>query len=264
MGKKSNRQYNILAVLQQKNGISVKELAELLDVSEMTVRRDLHELAESNALRLFHGGAILNPEYPQPKAIIDKTNWQYQVKTEDIRNVDRKRRIGQKAAELIEENDIIIIDSGSTTIHLSEAIPDDFPFTSIFWALNILDALKAKENCSMIFAGGYYHENSMMFESPEGVALISRNRANMGFFAAGGVSDRLGVTNNNPYAVDIKQASLASSLRRILLVDSSKFGDIKPAHYAELTDFETIITDDGVPEEYAELIDKLGIELIVV
>ena len=116
----------------------------------------------------------------------------------------------------------------------------------------------------MIFAGGYYHDNSMMFESPEGVALIGRNRANKGFFAAGGVSDKLGVTNSNPYAVDIKQASLASSLEKILLVDSSKFGDIKPAHYAELTDFDSLITDDGIPDEYAELIEKLGIDLIVV
>lgn len=264
MGKKNTRQYTILSVLQERNGIAVKELAEILAVSEMTIRRDLHDLEQQRAVQLFHGGVILDPEHQRPQIIIDKTNPRYQLTAEDIRNADRKKRIGERAAELVEENDIIIIDSGSTTIHLAESLPAYLPFTGIFWALNILDAIKKKGNCSMIFAGGYYHDNSMMFESPEGVALIGRNRANKGFFAAGGVSDKLGVTNSNPYAVDIKQASLASSLEKILLVDSSKFGDIKPAHYAELTDFDSVITDDGIPGEYAELIEKLGIDLIVV
>ena len=116
----------------------------------------------------------------------------------------------------------------------------------------------------MIFAGGYYHDNSSMFESPEGVALINRNRANKGFFAAGGVSEKLGVTNSNPYAVDIKQAALASSLTKILLVDSTKFEDIKPAHYAEISDFDIVITDDGISEDYFNLIGSLGLELHVV
>ncbi len=264
VGKKNSRHYTIISLLQERNGIAVKELSEILDVSEMTVRRDLHELEQRQEVRLFHGGVILDPVHGKPAGIIDKTNPRYQLTAEDVKNTERKKRIGKKAAELVEVDDIIIIDSGSTTIHLAEEIPEDHPFTAIFWALNILDALKEKENCSMIFAGGYYHENSMMFESPEGVALIGRNRANKGFFAAGGVSDRLGVTNSNPYAVEIKQASLASSLVKILLVDSSKFGDIKPAHYAELTGFDTVITDDGVPEEYIELIEKLGITLLVV
>ena len=264
MGKKGNRQNTIITLLQERNGIAVKELSEVLHVSEMTVRRDLHELEQRQVVQLFHGGVILDPEHQKPQGLVDKTNPRYQLTAEDVKNSEGKARIGKKAAELIEEDDIIIIDSGSTTIHLTRQIPENLPFTVLFWALNILEALREKENCSLIFAGGYYHENSMMFESPEGVALIGRNRANKGFFAAGGVSDRLGVTNSNPYAVEIKQASLASSLQKILLVDSSKFGDIKPAYYAELTDFDTVITDSGIPEEYTELIHKLGIELLVV
>ena len=264
MGKRDNRIEEILLILKRKNASTVRDLAEELTVSEMTVRRDLRTLADENRIQLIHGGAVYKPQTPTPEELNKRTNVKYQLVNEDVRNVDEKRRIGEKAATLIEPDDIVIIDSGSTTIHLTESIPEDLPFTAIFWALNILENLQKKKNCTMIFSGGYYHENSMLFESPEGVSLINRNRANKGFFAAGGVSEKLGVTNSNPYAVDLKRASLNSSLTRILLVDSTKFGDIKPAHYAELEDFDIVITDTGIPDDYARIIENLGLVLYVV
>ena len=264
MGKRTDRQRQILTILKQQSAASVKNLAEVLHVSEMTVRRDLHELAEGEKIELFHGGAIYHYDDDQPSKIVDRTNLRYQLRSEDMRNVAVKQRIGKKAAQLVEPNDIIIVDSGSTTIHLAEQISTELPFTALFWALNILEAIRKKPLCSMIFAGGYYHENTMMFESPEGVQLIRRNRANKGFFAAGGVNARLGVTNSNPYAVAIKQASLASALTKILMVDSSKFGDIKPAYYAQLQDFDVIITDEGIPREYVQIAEESGIELYTV
>ncbi len=264
MGKREERQEQVLKLIKKHNGVGIKELASVLNVSDMTVRRDLTRLSEKGLIQLIHGGAIYNSSVSRVPEIEGNTNTRYQLLAEDIRNADAKRRIGSKAAALVGPGDIIIIDSGSTTIHLAESVPEDLPFTAIFWALNIMEALRGKKDCTMIFAGGYFHENTMMFESPEGVGLVRRNRANKGFFAAGGVSGRLGVTNSNPYAVDIKQAALTSSLEKVLLVDSSKFGDIKPALYAELKDFDTVITDIDISDSYAQLIEELEIELIVV
>jgi DeoR family transcriptional regulator, deoxyribose operon repressor len=264
MGKREDRLEEILLILKRKNASTVRDLSEELTVSEMTVRRDLRTLADEKRIQLIHGGAVYKPQTPTPEDLNKRTNVKYQIINEDVRNVDEKRRIGEKAATLIEPDDIVIIDSGSTTIHLTERIPEDLPFTAIFWALNILENLQKKKNCTMIFSGGYYHKNSMLFESPEGVSLINRNRANKGFFAAGGVSEKLGVTNSNPYAVDLKRASLNSSLTRILLVDSTKFGDIKPAHYAELEDFDIVITDTNIPDDYARIIENLGLVLYAV
>jgi DeoR family deoxyribose operon repressor len=78
------------------------------------------------------------------------------------------------------------------------------------------------------------------------------------------VSERLGVTCANPYEVETKKAALASSLTRILLVDSGKFGRIQPGYFAELADFEVLITDGGLPPEVGERIRALGISLHVV
>lgn len=262
--KRNKRVNSLLHQLKQKSALSIREIAKTLKVSEMTVRRDVQLLEEGGLVRVIHGGVIyvpgkLSSDRPKPAS-----GHLYHLPTEETKMVDEKKRIGKKAAELLKPNDIVIIDSGSTTDYLVKAIPDDFPLTVICWATNILYEVQRKRNCQIIFAGGYYHENTMMFESPEGVELVRKNRANKVFFAAGGVHPKLGVTNTNQYAVGMKQASLEASLERILLVDSSKFGDIRPAYYAELDDFNKIITDEGITEEYRNIIENLGIELIIV
>ena len=262
--KQNKRVNSLLHLLKQNNASSIKELADALKVSEMTVRRDVQILAESGLVRIIHGGVIYNPGKLNPEVFNEKSAPLYHLLQEETKRVDEKRLIGEKAAQLIKPNDIIIIDSGSTTDYLVKNIPPDMPLTVICWATNILAEAQKKQNWRIIFAGGYYHENTMMCESEEGVELIKKNRANKAFFAAGGVHPRLGVTNTNQYAVSMKRASITASLERILLVDSSKFGDIRPAYYAELEDFHAIITDRGITEDYRKVITGLGIELIVV
>jgi len=259
MDKKTERIGRILNALRIYQAITIRELAEALQVSEMTIRRDLRELSRDNAVKLIHGGAILNagPEASSPASI-------YSLVTEETLKIDEKKRIGQKAASLIEPQDIIIIDSGSTTEYLAKFIPESMPISVICYSLNNLFEISRKKIDKIIFAGGYFHGNIMMFESQEGVELIRKNRATKAFMAARGVSDKLGVTTANQYEIEMKKAALRSSLYNILLIDSSKFGKVGSAHYADLRDFSAIITDSGISQEYREIIEKLGIQLHVV
>jgi DeoR family deoxyribose operon repressor len=256
--KKPERIGQIIETLQATYSASIRELARKLAVSEMTIRRDLELLARDNIVRLVHSGAVLNPENLgglQPK---------YSLTEAGARMAEEKVRIGRRAASLIEPNDIVIIDSGSTTECLARSIPADLPVTVICFALNVLVEAHRNSACRLVFAGGALHENTLMFESPEGAQLVRRYRANKAFLSASGVSERLGVTCANSYEVETKKAALASSLTRVLLVDSSKFGRIQPAYFAELTDFELIITDSGLAPQTAESIRALGIELQIV
>ena len=112
--------------------------------------------------------------------------------------------------------------------------------------------------------GGYFHSNNMMFESSENVDLIKRTRVNKAFFSARGVSEPLGVTTADESEVSLKRAAMQVSQERILLIDSSKFGKVSSAYYAELKDFTTVITDAGAPEDYRKLIKDLGLKLLIV
>jgi len=257
--KKNERIKTIINLLKFKNAVSIRELTKQLGVSEMTVRRDLALLENDSIVELIPGGAIF-----RTYADSEREQEKYLIANEETRRTREKIRIGRKAASLIETNDTIILDVGSTTEYVAKFLREDLPVTVLCYALNILVEIYRKKQCSPIFAGGYFHDNTLMFESPEGIELIKRTRADKGFISAAGFHNSLGVTCANPYEIETKKAVLSSSRTKILLIDSTKFGKTKIAYFAEALDFDMIITDSEIPDEYRESIENLGIELVIV
>ncbi len=256
MNKKLARMNQIIDILKEKQTTSAKELASYFDVSEMTIRRDLDVLASNNIITTSYGSVFFN-EDNNSATLTDN----YEVMDEMDKLNDEKHRIGLFAASLIEPNDVIIIDTGSTTEQLACSMPGDIPMTVMCYNLNILTEIRKLKNIQLIFAGGYYHDNTQMFESAEGVQLIRRTRANKVFVSAAGVHERLGVTCVHHYEVPTKNAIIDSSVTKILLADSSKFGAIRTAYFAQLNDFDIIITDTKLPQTWVDYINNLGIKL---
>jgi len=214
--------------LRQKKSVTVQELADLLKVSHMTVRRDLTELSRHDAVKIIHGGVLYQE---------DEQDYKNKYTLADARRhmLEEKKRIARKAVSLIEQGDIIIIDAGSTGELIAEYLPDNLSLTVICYALNIADIISAKPNCSLIVTGGYYHQSSMVLESKEGLDLLNQNRANKTFITASGVSINLGVTCSNFF--------------ERLVADSSKFGLVKTGFFADIEDFDIIITDSNADEK---------------
>ncbi len=258
--KRQYRINKILHLLSQNRVFTVPQIAESLSVSTMTVRRDLSFLNTENAVRMFHGGVTLNPDSDL------KLSWDldYQLPEQESRMRAEKLRIGQKAASLLKPDDIVIIDAGSTTGSLARAMPEDFKLTVLCFSLNIVAEVQKRKNCRIIMTGGYYHDDTSMFESVEGLQLISKIRATKAFIGASGVSSSLGVTCTDAYQVENKRTALRSSQTKFLLVDSSKFGKVQHAFFADLKDFDAIITDKGIPADYVEILRDAGIQLITV
>ena len=109
MSKKLQRANKIIDILKEKNGATVKELSLTLGVSEMTIRRDLEILKSNNIINNVYGAAIYNPSNN-----IEKLESFYDIENEVIRNEDEKIKIGKTAANFIQEDDVIIIDTGTT------------------------------------------------------------------------------------------------------------------------------------------------------
>lgn len=252
------RANKIIDILKEKNGATVKELASILNVSEMTIRRDLEVLKNNNIVNNVYGATIYNPSNN-----IEKLESFYDIENEVVKQENQKLKIGKAAVSLINEDDIVIIDTGTTTEKLAASISSDIKMSALIFNTNILNELVKKKNINLIFSGGYFHPNTQMFESPEGISLIKKTRATKVFVSAAGVHENLGVTCSNNYEVLTKQAIINSSLEKILLVDSSKFGVVKSAYFADLDDFDTVITDDGISNEWKEIIHTKGIKLII-
>ncbi len=261
MSKKSDRMNHLVEIIKSKNGASIKELANLLEVSEMTIRRDLAILEENHVINSVYGAAIYNPEHELKQ---NENSSSYEVTEEQIKQDVQKSKIGTLAASLIEPGDLIVIDTGSTTEMLANHIPDDLEATILCYNANILNSLRLKANLSLLFAGGRYHPKTQMVESAEGIELINSMRFNKAFISAAGIHESLGVTCVFPYEVATKKAIIKSSIQKILLLDSTKFNQVKPAFFANITDFDLIITDQLIPEEWITLIDNLNIKLIIV
>ncbi len=246
----------IMQTLQISKAASVQELSEQLKVSHMTVRRDLVALAKSEKVKVLHGSVILHP-----KSSSRENESYYSLIAAGAEHPELKRRIGQLAASLIEPEDTLLIDVGSTTEYLAKYLPEDLKYTVLCFSLNVVSETVRRRNCRTQFAGGLFHENTLMFESPESLEMIRNFRATKAFVSASGVNSQFGVTCMNSYERETKKAVLQSSMRKILLVDSSKFGVIRSDYFAQLSDFDEVVTDAGIPTEYSEFIKNLGIVL---
>jgi len=256
MSKKTERMNRLIDILKIRSFVSIKELASILNVSEMTVRRDIRLLEANRIADNVDGTAVYNSAHS-----VARFENEYSLMVEAERQDSQKEIIGKYAADMVEKNDIIILDTGSTTERIVPYLSPNSNITAICYNINILIELRRRVGVEMIFSGGYYHPNTQMFESPEGIQFISRMRAQKVFVSAAGVHEQLGVTCANGYEIPMKQAILRSSLKKILVADSSKFGKLKQAYFCDLTEIDAVVTDSGLSDHWRQLIDTMGIEL---
>lgn len=243
-------------LLLRRNGfMGVAELAQQCNVSEMTMRRDLRLLAQENKVRMVYGGATC--------AKSENDLGLYLLNHEKDRNRAAKTAIGREAARLIEPHDVILLDSGSTAETMTQFLGDDDPRTILCYSLNIFEAVLPLLNSRIVVTGGVFHRDSLIITGPDAVPTLQRYRINKFFFGAGGLHGGLAVTCNSDEAVPIKRAMFPSCLERILLLDSSKFDRVTSYHLAQFDDITTLITDDGIPDTYRDILQGKGIRLIV-
>ncbi len=260
MYNKNNRINTLLLLLQESPELSVKILAEMMNVSEMTIRRDLKYLKENNLFIRSHG--IVLP--PKNDSNITNIESEYSLHSERTKYYDEKIRIGKCAASLIEKNDTLILDAGTTIAEMSRFIPENINLSITCYNYYTLTQLFPKEGIQITLAGGYLHRSDQTFESSYGIELIKSRRANKLFLAASGIHEALGITCAHNYEVLTKKAAMESALNIILLADSSKFGLIRSAYVSQLNIVDTIITDSGLSEEWQKKITDMGIKLYIV
>jgi len=254
--ERRNRIRNIIDLFNQEVELSVKEIAELLNVSDMTVRRDLDTLETQGVVRRTHGGAVLLDPSTNGKD-------QYLIGEHTTKNVREKNLIGISAATLVQPNETIYLDSGSTTPFIAKHLDHDLPLTVLCYTMTNAMEIYSHKNANLILLGGFFHRDSNIFHSVENKALISKIRADKAFISTGGCDLDLGLTTYFYYEAEIKREMVSSARQIILVADSSKFGNISVTHFAGLDQIDTIVTDNGIQEEYRDKLINRGIELII-
>ncbi len=256
VNKKTERIGKLIEILKVRGYVSIHELSSMLGVSEMTVRRDLRLLEQNRVAENVDGTSVYNPAHT-----LTRDDMGYNLLGEMQKRNEQKDDIGRLAATLVKKNDIVIMDTGTTTERIVQHLPTHLDITVLCYNINILMELRRNPGVRMLFAGGRYHPNTQMFESEEGIQYIRGLRACKVFLSASGVHSELGVTCANSYEVPTKRAIIRSSVEKILVADSSKFGAVRPAYFCDLTEVNAVITDRGLSEEWQNKLKEMGIQL---
>lgn len=245
------RQERILGLLQNLRQVSVAELTERLKVSQVTIRKDLSELEAQGFLLRSHGGARL----AQNLGIMPP------VSTRRELNREAKKKIAQRAAELVQDGDSIFTDAGSTNLYLAEALTQR-AIRVLSNGIDILNVLSESDSITLGALGGNFRREAGSFIGPLAVEAVKQMRFDIAFLGATGISERGEFLTQNSIEGSLKQALLQAARRRVILADSSKFEARAFAIFADASCVDLLITDHGFPRT-AEFRD-MGIEVITV
>jgi len=259
----AERLQTISELLRAEHVVSTEKLSKLLDVSTMSIRRDLARLEKMGVCRRTHGGAI-----SEVGTFVQDVPYS----TREQRYVAEKRAIAYIAASLVNEGDTIALDGGTTTGHMAVALKDRRNITIITNALRVLNLLSDSRDLTVVSTGGTLSRS--IYEKPGygdpclvgplAEATMSRFRPIKAFMATTGFTISDGLSNELMDQATMKQAMIESSSDVILLADNSKFGHVASSIIGPATLIDQLITDTGISEDLKRAIEKLGIEVMVV
>lgn len=247
----SERQDEIHFLLQEHGNLTVIELAQRFKVSEMTIRRDLKNLAALGLIQREHGRAIYPPITPMDTLLMMSMG---EAERE-------KARIGQLAATLINEGDSIILDAGTTTLAVAQALHTKC--TVITNSLPIASVLGNRDKITVLMTGGEVRKNTFALVGPMTSSVIKGFNADKLFLGATGVNIERGLSTANMLESEVKQAMLKVAKEVILVAHSAKIGQVLFHTFALWDSVHTLVTDSGLSTPIREELNTLGVNVLL-
>lgn len=251
---KTTRIQRIITILQERNGSSVRELANELGVSEMTIRRDFEYLSQTNAIKRVHGAVIYNPDFPNSASLTSLA---------PVLNELHAARFGKVLAEMVEPNDRVFIDSGDLAASMAAALPSGMEYTIYTYSTAVLERATAATE-QIYFVGGSFHPQTKMCESDLSAEILGRFRFSKLFLFPDGIHSEFGITCAKLYEVSSKIAAISSAQKIILAAESNRFEAVSGNHIAELCSAGTVVTDNGLSGFWRAHLQNMGIDIVYI
>lgn len=233
--------------------VSVSSMARRLGVSEMTIRRDLEKLESSADVRRTRGGAV----------VAERTVFEFAYHERQRAQSAQKQRIAQSALELIEPGQRIILDTGTTTLHLAALLKERKSLTVITPSLAVASALQFSNGIEVVLLGGGLRRGSPDLTGPLTEHCLDLFSADWAFQGAEAVGDDGSVYNVDLQLAQVDRKMRAKAARACLLADGSKFGRTALVRNGTLADFDVVIADRALPKIFLRLARKMTREVIL-
>jgi len=245
------RQHLIAEEIRRRGAMRVSELTELLGVSDMTIRRDLDVLAGSGLIEKVHGGATarraLSTDEPgfEPKS---------------RRQFGEKEAIAEAASELVEPGQAIALSAGTTTWRLAHCLADVPDLTVVTNSMQVANVLhhQARPDLTVVLIGGVRTPSDALV-GPIAVTALRSLHVDMLFMGVHGMAEDSGFTTPNLLEAETNKALVASAEQLVVVVDHTKWGVRGLSRFAQLSDAQMLVSDDGLGEDaQMVLADQVG------
>lgn len=232
-GGSIDRKDKVLLFIKEAGTASISQMASKFDVSEMTVRRVVHKLADSGLVIRTPGGAMAAPSGSMEKSFVERS----------ARMASAKDAIGRQAASLVRDGDTVVLDSGTTTRYVARYVASRSNVTVITTSLAALEELAGSTGVQVRLTGGIYRRSSHDLSGNSVVDVLGGLYADKVFFGAAAISFSKGVMN---FDAEMPSVFLRAGRERILVIDSSKIGKEAPYRLCAVEKCDTVITDKGI------------------
>ncbi|KIC00436.1 transcriptional regulator [Flavobacterium sp. KMS] len=249
----NRRQEDILKELNQKGYVNVVDLCETLNVSSVTIRKDLTFLENQKLLHRTHGGASKQPIYAFERDVNDKEGLQ----------VEQKKQIAEEAVKYISNHDYIILGSGSNIHYLSRVIKGFQKLTVLTPSLKVSLELSKETNIDTIQLGGDIRNSSTSAVGPIAEATLSQFSCNKLFLGTDGLHLDFGLSTSNALEAHLNQAMIEVAEKVIVLADSTKMNVRGFGKICDLSKIDVLITDAGIDVETKTKLEEMGIDVVV-
>ncbi|MCM3631242.1 DeoR/GlpR family DNA-binding transcription regulator [Paenibacillus glycanilyticus] len=247
------RRKRILEMLGIKGKVNVNELSQQFEVTTETIRRDLDDLEKSNKLKKVYGGAVKL-----------KTEIEPAYNEREIIHAEEKRAIGVLAAGLIEDNDVLVIDEGSTAMQIIHHLKDKHNLTILVCSIPTLTLLldyqkNGEYDGRTIFIGGEVDPKHLRVSGPISEKMMEDFYVNKSFVSVDGVSLENGLTGYDYERALFTRKLMQCSQTTIVVADSSKIGKRTVARIADLSDVDYVVSNSEPPSGWTEKLQDRGV-----
>lgn len=243
----------IMKILEREDRVLINDLCETFNTTPVTIRKDLDLLEQQGVLKRTHGGAILRKPLFRGLALNEKEKL----------NSDEKERIAEEAAKMINEGDVIILDSGSTTTFLARKMKGMKGVTVITNAVNIALEL-ADSDLEVILTGGALQKNSSTLVGPLADGMLKKISADKLFHGVDGIDYDIGLTTPDIIEANTSRVMMERAGENILLVDSSKFGRRSLGVICQIKDIDKMVTTKKMNKGELKKLNDLNLEVKIV
>jgi DeoR/GlpR family transcriptional regulator of sugar metabolism len=250
---KVERQQLILAAVKDERQATVAELSRRFDVSEVTIRRDLGELAAQGMLRRAHGGAVVAISAPPEPPVVQRM----------ARAEHCKVCIGRAAAALVVDGDSVFIGSGSTTAHVARHLIDRRNLTVVTNALTIATELASAADVTVVVTGGLMRPSELSLVGHITEQALREVRVDKVILGMRAIGLDAGMTNDYLPEVMTDRTIIGMAPELIVVADHSKFGKVASAYVAPVTRITTLVTDSNIHPRTLAHLQEMGIQVVI-